>query len=99
MPNPTLLILLFVILALSCAPGVSAFGAGNIPAYSYLEEKAFRHGDIEDVIGTLAKAVGGGIFGRSVKFSPLDVKRVYFGNWLRDCKQSSRRKLPRNRRG
>jgi hypothetical protein len=61
---------------------------GNIPSYSYLEDKAFRHGDIEDVIGKLAKALGGGFFGRSVKFTPLDVKRVYFGNWLRDCKPS-----------
>jgi hypothetical protein len=30
---------------------------GNIPAYSYLEEKAFRHGDIEDVISNMAKVV------------------------------------------
>jgi hypothetical protein len=62
--------------------------SGNIPSYSYLEDKAFRHGDIEDVIGKLAKALGGGFFGRSVKFTPLDVKRVYFGNWLRDCEPS-----------
>jgi len=50
---------------------------GNIPGYSYVEDKAFRHGDIEDIIATMAKTIGGGFLGRSVKFSGLDVKRVY----------------------
>jgi hypothetical protein len=72
---------------LSGSPYIS-YCPGNIPSYSYLEDKAFRHGDIEDVIGKLAKALGGGFFGRSSKFTPLDVKRVYFGNWLRDCEPS-----------
>ena len=54
---------------------------GNIPAYSYLENKAFRHGDIEDVIVRLLKTAGGGFLSRGTKFSPLDVKRVYFGNY------------------
>jgi hypothetical protein len=38
---------------------------------------------------SVSKAAGGGFlsFGRS-KFSPLDVKRVYFGNWLRDYSQA-----------
>ena len=62
-----LLALLVIALALLVSP-VSAFGAGelstvqsrvmlnaqgNIPSYSYLEDKAFRHGDIEDVIAKL----------------------------------------------
>lgn len=51
---------------------------GNIPSFSYLEDKAFRHGDIEDIISTLAKASGGGFLGRSTKFTGLDVKRIYF---------------------
>lgn len=58
--------------------GFAAKMTGNIPSYSYLEDKAFRHGDIEDIIGTLAKATGGGFLGRSLKFTSLDVKRVYF---------------------
>lgn len=50
---------------------------GNIPSFSYLEEKAFRHGDIEDIIANLFKAAGGGFLSRGTKFTPLDVKRVY----------------------
>jgi hypothetical protein len=50
--------LLFLILAISL-PAVSAFGAGNIPSYSFLEGKAFRHGDIEDVLAELLKKSGG----------------------------------------
>ncbi|KAL1744889.1 heterokaryon incompatibility protein Het-C-domain-containing protein [Schizophyllum fasciatum] len=71
---------------------VLAFGAGNIPSFAYLEGKAFRHGDIEDVLATLSKAGGGGfalnkLFGGG-KFRGLDIKRVYFGNWLRDYSQA-----------
>lgn len=91
------LFLLVALVALSFAPGVAAFGAGpsisssnpfpstdvlgNIPSFSYLEDKAYRHGDIEDIIATLFKAAGGGFLSRGSKFTPLDVKRVYFGNW------------------
>lgn len=50
---------------------------GNIPSFSYLEDKAFRHGDIEDIIANLFKAAGGGFLSRGTKFTPLDVKRVY----------------------
>ncbi|WWC85344.1 uncharacterized protein L201_000207 [Kwoniella dendrophila CBS 6074] len=88
MSRATLLLLVVALVALSFTPGVAAFGAGNIPGYSYLEEKAFRHGDIEDVIGNLMKAAGGGFLSRGTKFTPLDVKRVYFGNWLRDYSQA-----------
>ncbi|CAD6566680.1 MAG: hypothetical protein TREMPRED_002894, partial [Tremellales sp. Tagirdzhanova-0007] len=77
----SLLLLLVVVFALSSIPHVMAFGAGNIPPYSYLENKAFRHGDIEDIIVTLFKTAGGGFLARGTKFSPLDVKRVYFGNY------------------
>ncbi|KAK5726074.1 hypothetical protein LTR15_004266 [Elasticomyces elasticus] len=61
-----------------------AFGAGNIASASKIEGQNWRHGDIEDVLLTLltARAMGG------KKFSKLDVKRVYFGNWLRDYSQA-----------
>ncbi|KAI9638574.1 putative heterokaryon incompatibility protein HET-C [Dioszegia hungarica] len=89
MPNTsTLLILLVCLIALSFIPTVAAFGAGNIPSYSYLEGKAFRHGDIEDALANMAKAAGGGFLGRNVKFTNLDKSRVYFGNWLRDYSQA-----------
>ncbi|EME46452.1 hypothetical protein DOTSEDRAFT_70448 [Dothistroma septosporum NZE10] len=60
-----------------------AFGAGNIGSTSKIEGQNWRHGDIEDTLLTLltARAIGG-------KFSKLDVKRVYFGNWLRDYSQA-----------
>ena len=61
-----------------------AFGAGNIASLSKIEGQNWRHGDIEDTLLTLliARAAGG------QKFSKLDVKRVYFGNWLRDYSQA-----------
>lgn len=54
-----------------------AFGAGNIASVSNVEGQNWRHGDIEDTLLTLlmARAAGG------KKFSKMDVKRVYFGNW------------------
>ncbi|KAK4047692.1 hypothetical protein OIV83_005200 [Microbotryomycetes sp. JL201] len=79
--------LLFVLILCFCVlPGARAFGAGNIPSHSFLEGKAFRHGDIEDILERLAK--GAGFLGMSAKFSGLDIKRVYFGNWLRDYSQA-----------
>lgn len=79
MPSRQTLVVLFLCLvALTLIPTVVAFGAGNIPSYSYLEGKAFRHGDIEDALQNMAKAAGGGMFGRSVKFTNLDRSRVYF---------------------
>ncbi|KAI0692980.1 heterokaryon incompatibility protein Het-C-domain-containing protein [Cytidiella melzeri] len=84
--------------------GTYAFGAGEIPEFAYLHAKAFRHGDIENVLEELAKTVGAAAGGASLmgfaqalfnagsgggnKFSSSDVKRVYFGNWLRDYSQA-----------
>jgi len=61
-----------------------AFGAGNIGSTSKIEGQNWRHGDIEDTLLTLlsARAFGG------KKFTKLDVKRTYFGNWLRDYSQA-----------
>ncbi|CAE6472919.1 unnamed protein product [Rhizoctonia solani] len=97
-----------LVVALICAfvPNVAAFGAGDIPDYAYLNEKAFRHGDIESILSQLSKNVGSSGFGGGVagilagvakaalrggkgdRFTSLDVKRVYFGNWLRDYSQA-----------
>jgi hypothetical protein len=71
-------IALAVLVVLCLATPAAAFGAGNIPSYSFLEGKAFRHGDIEDVLAELIKK-SGGILGRGSKFGGLDIKRVYFG--------------------
>ncbi|GAA5960368.1 hypothetical protein JCM21900_003530 [Sporobolomyces salmonicolor] len=79
--------LLVVVCGLCFLPSVHAFGAGNIPAWAYLENKAFRHGDIEDVLAELIKK-SGGFPGRGSAWGGLDIKRVYFGNWLRDYSQA-----------
>jgi hypothetical protein len=50
----------------------AAFGAGNIASLSKVEGVNWRHGDIEDIILTLAAAKS--MSGK--KFSKLDIKRV-----------------------
>ncbi|KIP11709.1 hypothetical protein PHLGIDRAFT_27734 [Phlebiopsis gigantea 11061_1 CR5-6] len=100
--SSTVLILSLVVLILLPSQ-TYAFGAGEIPDFAYLNDKAFRHGDLENVLAELAKtaggaAAGGGLFGMAQsilgaatggsKFSGSDVKKVYFGNWLRDYSQA-----------
>ncbi|KAG1862734.1 heterokaryon incompatibility protein Het-C-domain-containing protein [Suillus subalutaceus] len=92
--SPTLPLLLFFIFSFCLSNnGVHAFGAGNIPSYAFVEGKAFRHGDIEDTLADLIKKGVGGfalssLIGKGPKFGGLDIKRVYFGNWLRDYSQA-----------
>lgn len=73
---------LLVLLAISGQ--AYGFGAGNIASLSRIEGQNWRHGDIEDTLLSLflARVAGGRKFGK------LDVKRVYFGNWLRDYSQA-----------
>ncbi|KAL2837172.1 heterokaryon incompatibility protein Het-C-domain-containing protein [Aspergillus pseudoustus] len=75
----TLLALGLVLLILPCQ--VHAFGAGNIASISKVEGKNWRHGDIEDMLKTIA-------FIKGHKWTSNMVKRVYFGNWLRDYSQA-----------
>jgi hypothetical protein len=49
----------------------------DIASISAVEGKNWRHGDIEDVLKTVA-------FIHGHKWTSTMVKRVYFGNWLRD---------------
>ncbi|KAJ5102059.1 hypothetical protein NUU61_004281 [Penicillium alfredii] len=70
-----------VCLVLLLLPQVHAFGAGNIASISAIEGKNWRHGDIEDVLRTLAFISGH-------KWTSTMIKRVYFGNWLRDYSQA-----------
>lgn len=74
--------LLVVVLVLSLlTPGTLAFGAGNIASISKIEGQNFRHGDIEDTLKMVATLKGH-------KWSSMMIKRVYFGNWLRDYSQA-----------
>lgn len=87
MPN----LLLFLLVVLLCASFAHAFGAGNIPSISKIEGQNFRHGDIEDTLAMIAMSAGGGLLSKirgGKKFDRMAIKRVYFGNWLRDYSQA-----------
>ena len=64
-----LLVLALLILLPSPA---AAFGAGNIASISKIEGRNWRHGDIEDMLKTVACIKGH-------KWSSMMIKRVYFG--------------------
>jgi hypothetical protein len=74
------LLAVFALLVLLPAPA-SAFGAGNIASISKIEGTNWRHGDIEDMLKNIA-------FVHGKKFTSKMIKRVYFGNWLRDYSQA-----------
>jgi len=76
----TFLLLVVVTLALLASPA-AAFGAGNIASISRIEGQNWRHGDIEDLLKTVA-------FLRGHKWTAMMIKRAYFGNWLRDYSQA-----------
>ncbi|KAL2157823.1 hypothetical protein VTH06DRAFT_5092 [Thermothelomyces fergusii] len=74
--------LLLLGLLLAVLPGkAAAFGAGNIPSIAQVEGHNWRHGDIEDMLSTVAFLYG-------KKWSSMMIRRVYFGNWLRDYSQA-----------
>ena len=72
----TFLLLALFALAFLASP-TAAFGAGNISSLSKIEGHNWRHGDLEDLLKTVA-------FIRGQKWTSMMVKRAYFGNWLRD---------------
>ena len=74
----------FLLFLLHARPA-HAFGAGNIASVSNVEGVNFRHGDIEDTLLTLVSSYA---YAKGAKSSKIDVKRVYFGNWLRDYSQA-----------
>lgn len=80
-PKFPLLLLLALLIFPSLASPAAAFGAGNIASISRIEGKNWRHGDIEDVLKTIA-------FIKGKKWTTMMIKRVYFGNWLRDYSQA-----------
>ncbi|KAL0066565.1 hypothetical protein AAF712_006368 [Marasmius tenuissimus] len=103
-PNITTTLLILAVVLVVLPTETYAFGAGDIPDFAYLNDKAYRHGDIENVLAELVKsaggaATGGGLLGFAKKvldkssggskFDRGDIKRVYFGNWLRDYSQAS----------
>ncbi|PVI06738.1 Het-C-domain-containing protein [Periconia macrospinosa] len=81
-PSSSIWLPCLILLVLWARP-TAAFGAGNIASTSAIEGQRWRHGDIEDTLLTLLISSRTG-----KKFSKMDVKRVYFGNWLRDYSQA-----------
>ena len=61
---------------------VSAFGAGDVPDSSQLNGHVWRHGDIANLLLRLPIS-----FVTNYAFTKLELKQVYFGNWLRDYSQ------------
>ncbi|KAI0019406.1 heterokaryon incompatibility Het-C [Xylariomycetidae sp. FL0641] len=74
-------LLIFGIILVLMPTKVAAFGAGNIPSIAQVEGHNWRHGDIEDMLKTIA-------FLHGKKWTTLLVQRTYFGNWLRDYSQA-----------
>jgi hypothetical protein len=78
--SPSLFLLLLVTLVL-VAPA-SAFGAGEVPTGSEFKGYVWRHGDITEVLKYLPIS-----FVTHYRFTQLQRKQIYFGNWLRDFSQ------------
>ncbi|KAK9779102.1 putative Heterokaryon incompatibility Het-C [Seiridium cardinale] len=75
----TLLLLLVAILLVTPA---AAFGAGEVPPGSDFKGYVWRHGDITEVLKLLPAS-----FITHYRFTQLQRKQIYFGNWLRDFSQ------------
>jgi len=83
--------LCITLLILLCYSGYCvAFGAGSVPQYPVLQGRAFRHGDIEQILADMlirAADVGINLVGFAAKevgkkFNIINIKRTNFGNWL-----------------
>ena len=79
--RPSLLLCLFLCL-LIFIPQVSAFGAGEVPVGSEFKGYVWRHGDICEALQFLPSS-----FITNHRFTQLERKQIYFGNWLRDFSQ------------
>jgi len=82
-PSPLLPLAYTLLIVLALSTPAAAFGAGKIISVSQVAGKNWRHGDIEDTLLELFISAAG-----RAKFDNLAVKRVYFGNWLRDYSQA-----------
>ncbi len=87
MPLSTLYMALVFATLTVLLPVAYSFGAGDIPQFAYLHNKAFRHGDIENVLEEVVKSAAAGGFLALAKqalaksgprFSREDIKKVYF---------------------
>jgi hypothetical protein len=75
----------FLLIALVClllADRASAFGAGEVAGNSEFNGYVWRHGDIAEALRYLPVS-----FVTHYRFSALERRQIYFGNWLRDFSQ------------
>ncbi|KAG5661783.1 hypothetical protein KAF25_004022 [Fusarium avenaceum] len=75
----------FLLIALVClllANRASAFGAGEVAGNSEFNGYVWRHGDIAEALRYLPVS-----FVTHYRFSALERRQIYFGNWLRDFSQ------------
>ncbi|KAF3014260.1 hypothetical protein E8E14_010758 [Neopestalotiopsis sp. 37M] len=77
----TLFLVLFVAVLVLATPA-AAFGAGEVPPSSDFKGYVWRHGDITEVLKFLPAS-----FLTHYRFTQLQRKQIYFGNWLRDFSQ------------
>ncbi|KAG6354458.1 hypothetical protein INS49_004475 [Diaporthe citri] len=81
MPSTTSLLFLLLICLVLASP-VAAFGAGEVPPGSEFKGYVWRHGDLAEVLKFLPTS-----FITGYRFTKLQRKQIYFGNWLRDFSQ------------
>lgn len=81
MPLTTSLLFLLLICLVLASPA-AAFGAGEVPPGSEFKGFVWRHGDLAEVLKFLPTS-----FVTGYRFTKLQRKQIYFGNWLRDFSQ------------
>ena len=72
-----------ILLSICFFSPTAAFGAGSVPTSSDLFGFNGRHGDIVTLLLSIPITAAAA----SAKTKNLNIKRVYFGNWLRDYSQ------------
>ncbi|KAF5024554.1 hypothetical protein F66182_3317 [Fusarium sp. NRRL 66182] len=73
---------LVLLVCLLLAGHASAFGAGKVAGNSEFNGYVWRHGDIAEALRYLPVS-----FVTHFRFSTLERRQIYFGNWLRDFSQ------------
>lgn len=82
MPNTTLFQLSALLLFSIFLTPALAFGAGEVPDGNQWDGYVWRHGDIEKILAMLPVS-----FLTRYAFTEMQIRQVYFGNWLRDYSQ------------
>ncbi|KAH7024995.1 heterokaryon incompatibility Het-C [Microdochium trichocladiopsis] len=82
LPATTTLLLVLLLACCLFAQPAAAFGAGSVPPASEFNGYVWRHGDISEVLKYLPAS-----FITAHRFTKLQRRQIYFGNWCRDFSQ------------